>query len=97
MNDNLFRQSEKVYQELNSLELVKEYKKYKKMVEESEEIKQLNNHLKFLKKCGMTKDERAEYNKLLEEYNDNIILKNYRTLEKEVEQLKEEIINILKL
>ena len=97
MNDKLFRQAEKVYQELNNLELVKEYKKYKKMVEESEEIKQLDNHLKFLKKCEMTKDERAEYNKLLEEYNNNIILKNYRTLEKEVEQLKVEIVNILKL
>lgn len=97
MNKNLDDKVIQVKNEISNLELVKEYNFYCDLFFSSQELKQLNNRIKFLKKCEMTENEKDEYYRLLNQYNNHPIVSNYKMLKKEIEELKLEVKNIIKL
>ena len=45
----------------------------------------------------MTENEKDEYYRLLNQYNNHPIVSNYKMLKKEIEELKLEVKNIIKL
>ena len=61
MNKNLNDKIIQVKDEIAALDLVKEYNFYRDLFLNSEELKQLNNRIKFLKKCEMSNEEKDEY------------------------------------
>ncbi len=97
MNKDLNEKAIQVNEEISSLDLVKEYNFYHNLFFNSNELKQLDNRIKFLKKCDMTDEEKREYYSLLDKYNNHPVVSNYKALKKEIEELKLEVKNIIKL
>ena len=97
MNKNLNDKIIQVKDEIAALDLVKEYNFYRDLFLNSEELKQLNNRIKFLKKCEMSNEEKDEYYRLLNIYSSHPIVSNYNALKKDIEELKLEVKNLIKL
>ena len=88
---------EEIKKNIDSSALVKEYLHYKRMIENDHELEQMHNKLLFMKKCDLNDEEKVEYLKLKEEYDNNPIVSNYNRLKKEIDDLKIEVKNLLKL
>ena len=74
--------------------VVQEYLRLKNVVDNSEELHRLEMEIKYIKKCEMSDEEITEYNTLLKKYNENPIIVNYLSAQKEMHdflnELKEE-------
>lgn len=97
MNKNLNDKIIQVQKLISQSELVKEYNFYHDLFLSSEELKQLNNQIKFLKNCNMSEQDRSLYYELLNKYNNHPIVSNYNNLKMEIDELKMEVRNLIKL
>lgn len=97
MNKNLNDKIIQVEKIISNSELVKQYNFYHDLLLSAEELKQLNNELKFIKKCNMSAEEREKYLDLQGKYKSHPIVCNYNNLKNEIEEFKTEVKNILKL
>lgn len=95
MNKELALKANVVKEDLSSLPLVKEYLKLKNIIDNSKELRNLENKVKFLKRCDLNDEEKEEYYKAKEEYENNPLISNFKKLEKEIIDLKIEVKKIL--
>ncbi len=97
MND-VIRSDLKVIRELlQKEELVKEYLSLKSQIDSSKEIRNIQNKMKFYKKCNMSDEDRSEYYEAKKALDNDPLLLNFLETKKEVDHLKKEIKEILKL
>lgn len=82
--------------ELMKKEVVNEYFKLKKIIGESKYIQNLDNEIKYYQKCKMNDEEKNKYLELLDTYNNDPLIVQYKNVREEVEIILSEIKDILK-
>lgn len=74
-----------------SRDIVKEYFSLKDLIENNYELNKLKKKIKYLKKCQMNEKDKKFIQDLLNEYNSNPLIVNFKTIQFELVQLLEEI------
>lgn len=89
--DKIIEKSWELRRNLDEIELFKEYKRVKNVVEESEEIKILKRDIVRAKNEGRLLD----HKELMDKYNNHPLILNLKELEEEVADYLKEISNLL--
>ena len=89
--DKIIELSKELKKELDNLPLFIEYKRVKKLVDESSELNELKKEIAISK----IHNEIAKHKLLLEEYNSHPLIVNLNTLENEVYDYLKEISEIV--
>lgn len=95
MNKDIELKVKDLKDSLLSDELIKEYIKSKNLIFDSKTLQNYENILKYLQKCDMSKEEKREYDKALNEFKNDPFVQNYIKLENEKNELLKEIKDIL--
>ncbi len=77
--------------------LIKEYLRLKEIIKNNEEINKKILELQYLTKCNASEEEQKRYYEIKKELEENPLIHNYKIVEEEVKNYKEEIKNILDL
>ena len=89
--DRIIEKTRVLKENLDEIELFKEYKKVKKEVDENREIKTIKRDIVRAKNEGRI----DEHNRLLNDYNNHHLILNYNNLKEEVYFYLKEISDIL--
>ena len=87
--DKVTELANQLKQELDSLPLFEEYKRLKRLVDESEELDSLK------KEIVKNADNSDKHNELLSRYNNHLLVVNYKELESEVASYLREVCEII--
>ena len=91
MNNDIKESLNKVKKDLLNEPIVKEYVRLKELILESDELSKLKKRISFLQKCHVSEEEKDEYYKLLNEYNNNPLIIQFKSVSDDVCNLLEEI------
>ena len=91
MNNDIKESLNKVKKDLLNEPIVKEYVRLKELILESDELSKLKKRISFLQKCHVSEEEKDEYYKLLNEYNNNPLIIQFKSVSDDVCDLLEEI------
>ena len=91
MNNDIKESLNKVKKDLLNEPIVKEYLRLKELILESDELSKLKKRISFLQKCHVSEEEKDEYYKLLNEYNNNPLIIQFKSVSDDVCNLLEEI------
>ncbi|MFA6755935.1 MAG: YlbF family regulator [Bacilli bacterium] len=97
MNKEIKDNIDNLKSELMNDPTILEFLDLKKEVENDRVLKNLRNKIQFLKDCKMNDEQKNNYNKLLDEYNKNPLVINYKRAEENAYDLLNEIKDNLEL
>ena len=91
MNSEIKESLNKVKKDLLDEPIVQEYIRLKELIFKSDELSNLKKCISFLQKCNPSEEEKEEYYKLLNEYNKNPLIIQFKSVSDDVCDLLEEI------
>lgn len=91
MNNEIKESLNKVKKDLLNEPVVQEYLRLKELILESDELSKLKKRISFLQKCHPSEEEKDEYYKLLNEYNNNPLIIQFKSVSDDVCNLLEEV------
>lgn len=91
MNNEIKEKLNIVKKDLLDEPIVQEYLRLKELVLKSDELSNLKKQISFLQKCNPTNEEKEEYYRLLNEYNNNPLVIQFKSVSEDVCDLLEEV------
>jgi cell fate (sporulation/competence/biofilm development) regulator YmcA (YheA/YmcA/DUF963 family) len=82
---------EKIKGDIDNDPLIMRYLKLEELISSSESLNSLKKEIDFLKKCNINEEEKVKYKDLLNKYNSDPLVIEFKNISDEVYNLLEEI------